>query len=627
MKKNSSNKTLSIVKRISITNIGIFIIACILSIVATLKLNVEYHIDRDAQMMKVYISNTLSSIDNTLKDMGRVSLIAFSDQMVQDILKGTDYSFDEKMENEEYLTKLYSSMISIRDDVRGIYIFNNEDMVFYSDTWNPFLGFDWNVESFFQDVKINSDLSTNISGCHMYVGTLPEGFKYTQTYTKNIFQENNIYLVRPIRSFSPFEVIGYIALRTPILTLQKICSNYLEDNISYIVADENNNIACSSNERIISQNLKDVYPELLDHMNGAKGSFSLTLNQEKYLCAYQRSDYSNMLLITLKTYESIYDELNILVITCIIITAISALVVLFCVYGFTRKNLKRFTDFSLDIQNFQPGDLTRQYDVGYMDEVGVLKDSFNKMIRRLNDLVISEYQARDQLQKAEISEQKMAMLYLKQQINPHFLYNTLDMIRLKAAINKDTEVSQMLMKLVSFYRLSTKVHDSMVTVRKEVDMLDAYMSLMCYRYPEIRYHSDIMPEAMDMEIPNFILQPLLENSLMHGLKDRRYQGSVTLRICVNEQDNSELDIWLSDDGIGIPDDKMEELNAYNAKDSEALYRVQTQSQGDRTHLGVINVISRLKLYYQENAEVIYTRNKTGGTTVKIKIKTASERHE
>ena len=238
MKKNSSHKTLSIVKRISITNIGIFIIACILSIVATLKLNVEYHIDRDAQMMKVYISNTLSSIDNTLKDMGRVSLIAFSDQTVQDILKGTDYSFDEKMENEEYLKKLYSSMISIRDDVRGIYIFNNEDMVFYSDTWNPFLGFDWNVESFFQDVKINSDLSTNISGCHMYVGTLPEGFKYTQTYTKNIFQENNIYLVRPIRSFSPFEVIGYIALRTPILILQKICSNYLEDNISYIVADE-----------------------------------------------------------------------------------------------------------------------------------------------------------------------------------------------------------------------------------------------------------------------------------------------------------------------------------------------------------------------------------------------------
>lgn len=90
-------------KRISITNIGIFIIACILSIVATLKLNVEYHIDRDAQMMKVYISNTLSSIDNTLKDMGRVSLIAFSDQMVQDILKGTDYSLMRKWRTKSIL--------------------------------------------------------------------------------------------------------------------------------------------------------------------------------------------------------------------------------------------------------------------------------------------------------------------------------------------------------------------------------------------------------------------------------------------------------------------------------------------------------------------------------------------
>ncbi|MDD5804621.1 sensor histidine kinase [Blautia sp. HCP3S3_H10_1] len=624
MKKNSSRKKISIVKRISITNIGIFIIACLLSILATLELNVEYHIDRDAQMMRVYISNTLNSVDNTLKDMGRVSLIAFSDQTVQDILKGTDYSFNEKMENDEYLTKLYSSMISIRDDVKGIYIFNKDDMVFYSDVANPFLGFEWDVTPFFQKVKVNSDLTTNISGCHMYMDTLPEGFKYVQTYTKNIFQENNIYLVRPIRSFSPYEVIGYIALRTPIFTLQKICSSYLESNVSYIVADENSNIACSSNETIISGNLSDVYPELLNHMDGSKGSFSLKLKGEKYLCAYQRSSYSNMLLITLKTYESIYDELTPLVVTCIIITIVSALVVLFSVGALTRKNLKRLTDFSVDIKNFQPDDLTRHYEVGYMDEVGVLKDSFNKMIRRLNDLVISEYQAKDELQKAEISEQKMAMLYLKQQINPHFLYNTLDMIRLKAAINKDMEVSQMLMKLVSFYRLSTKVHDSMVAVRKEVEMLDAYMSLMCYRYSDIVYHSDIMPEALDMEIPNFILQPLLENSLMHGLKDRRYQGTVTLRIWVNEQDKKELDIWLIDDGIGIPDDKIAELNAYNDKDNEALYRVQTQSQGDRTHLGVINVISRLKLYYKENVEVVYMRNETGGTTVKIKIRTASE---
>ena len=609
MKKNSSHKTLSIVKRISITNIGIFIIACILSIVATLKLNVEYHIDRDAQMMKVYISNTLSSIDNTLKDMGRVSLIAFSDQTVQDILKGTDYSFDEKMENEEYLKKLYSSMISIRDDVRGIYIFNNEDMVFYSDTWNPFLGFDWNVESFFQDVKINSDLSTNISGCHMYVGTLPEGFKYTQTYTKNIFQENNIYLVRPIRSFSPFEVIGYIALRTPILTLQKICSNYLEDNISYIVADENNNVACSSNEKIISNNLEDIYPELLEQVNGAKGSFSLTLNQEKYLCAYQRSDYSNMLLITLKNYDSIYDELSILVITCIVITVISALFVLFCAYGFTRKNLKRLTDFSLDIQNFQPGDLTRQYDVGYMDEVGVLKDSFNKMIRRLNDLVISEYQAKDELQKAEISEQKMAMLYLKQQINPHFLYNTLDMINWLSQSGQSEKVTEAIQALTRFYRLTLGSRDLISTVHDEVTHVTLYIQLQNMRYNDCaEFIADVPPELDSFSIPRLTFQPIVENALLHGIMMKEEKkGTILL---TGWKEGNDIVFIISDDGAGIPPEKLDSL-----LDEHTQAVVGSSSR----HIGVSNTNLRLKSLYGSKYGLSFTSVPGQGTEVTLRI--------
>lgn len=622
MKRRISRKKISIVKRISITNIIIFTIACMLSITAILKLNIEYHIERDAQMMKVYISNTQSSINNMLKDMGRVSLIAFSDQKVQSILKGSDYSFSEKMSNEEYLTKLYSSMISIRDDVKGIYIFNKEEMIFYNDVDEAFLGFEWKVDSFFQEVKNNSDLSMDISGCHMYVDGLPDGFRYNSVYLKEISQMNNIYLVRPIRSFEPFEIIGYIALRTPIATIQKICDNYLEDDVSYIIADENNTIACSSDQDVISQNLADTYPELLSKSTGGDGAFSIVLDGTKYLCAYQRSEYSDMVLLTLKPYDAIYGEMSILVITCISVFIVSAVVILFSVYAFTRKNLRRLTEFSMDIKNFQPDDLTRHYEVGYMDEVGVLKDSFNKMIRRLNDLVISEYQARDELQKAEISEQKMAMLYLKQQINPHFLYNTLDMIRLKAAINKDAEVSQMLMKLVSFYRLSTKVHSPMVTVSQEVNMLDAYMSLMCYRYSDIEYCSKIDPDTLETEIPNFILQPLLENSLLHGLKDRRYKGTIILEVFENKEDK--LCIHIIDDGIGIPEDKLRELNTYGTNDKEVLFRDEAKTQKERSHLGVINVISRLKLYYHDNCEIIYKRNETGGTTVIIEIRTVRE---
>ena len=89
MKRTAPRKRISITKRITVTNIVIFLAGSILSILGTLHLNVRYHIRRDAQMMDVYISNTMNSVDNMLKDMGRVSLIAFSDQTVQSILKGS----------------------------------------------------------------------------------------------------------------------------------------------------------------------------------------------------------------------------------------------------------------------------------------------------------------------------------------------------------------------------------------------------------------------------------------------------------------------------------------------------------------------------------------------------------
>lgn len=240
MKKKTSRKKISIVKRISVTNIIVFLAVSLLSILGTLHLNLQYHINRDAQMMDVYISNTKNSVDNKLADMGRVSLIAFSDQKVQQILKGSDYTYKEERQNEEYLKNLYTSMISIRNDIRGIYMFNLKDMVFYSDVATPSLGLDWNVDAFFKDVKENSDSKTDISGCRLYMDGLPKGFRYTDSYTDNIFQTNNIYLVRPVRSFSPFEVIGYIALRTPIGELKNICDEYLEENISYFVTDEKN---------------------------------------------------------------------------------------------------------------------------------------------------------------------------------------------------------------------------------------------------------------------------------------------------------------------------------------------------------------------------------------------------
>lgn len=107
--------------------------------------------------------------------------------------------------------------------------------------------------------------------------------------------------------------------------------------------------------------------------------------------------------------------------------------------------------------------------------------------------------------RAELNEQKMSMLYLKSQVNPHFLYNTLDTIRIQAQLDGDKKVADLLMKLADFFRLSVKVDRQMVTLDDELQLLEAYMDLMCYRYPKLNCRYDIDPDLGDAEVPNFIL--------------------------------------------------------------------------------------------------------------------------
>ena len=128
--------------------------------------------------------------------------------------------------------------------------------------------------------------------------------------------------------------------------------------------------------------------------------------------------------------------------------------------------------------------------------------------------------------RAELVEQKLSMLYLKSQVNPHFLYNTLDTIRIQAHLNGDKTVASLLMRLVDFFRLSVKVDRPMVTLDDEMELLEAYVELMCCRYPELCCEYDIDPELGGAQVPNFILQPIVENSLLHGLKNRGYRGTV-----------------------------------------------------------------------------------------------------
>ena len=219
--------------------------------------------------------------------------------------------------------------------------------------------------------------------------------------------------------------------------------------------------------------------------------------------------------------------------------------------------------------------------------------------------------------RAELTEQKMSLLYLKSQVNPHFLYNTLDTIRIQAQLGGDKKTADLLMRLSDFFRLSIKVDKQMTMLEDETELSDTYMELMCYRYPSLEYNCDIDPDLSDVLVPNFILQPIIENSLLHGLKNKGYRGIVT--VSAKRINENRIEIEVRDTGSGFDRDtksKIDEMLLHYDKE-----KTKTES------IGILNVQKRIKLLCGKEFGLSYTQNTDGGVTAHILLPIMREEYK
>ena len=218
--------------------------------------------------------------------------------------------------------------------------------------------------------------------------------------------------------------------------------------------------------------------------------------------------------------------------------------------------------------------------------------------------------------QGQLVEQKMSMLYLKSQVNPHFLYNTLDTIRIQAQLNGDKEVSNLLMRLVDFFRLSVKVDRQMVALDDEMDLLEAYIELMCYRYPQIECEYEVGPELGDKLVPNFICQPLVENSFLHGLKNKGYKGKIKIKAFL--VDSNFMEIQIQDSGNGFSIEKKEQVDFMLKNYAKQEFRL------DGNSIGLLNVQKRIKLLCGEESGLSYTQDENG-TVAHIRLSIEQEK--
>lgn len=230
-------------------------------------------------------------------------------------------------------------------------------------------------------------------------------------------------------------------------------------------------------------------------------------------------------------------------------------------------------------------------------EMNKLEDGFNEMTVHINNLMEREKQNQTALHKAELE-------LLQAQINPHFLYNALDSIIWLAESNQNREVIQMTSYLSTFFRTSLSKGKDIITLEVEKQQVESYLRIQKIRYSDIMSYSiDIDQELLQYCIPKLTLQPLVENALYHGVKNKRGTGHIRIE---GRALGDVIVIKVVDDGAGMTQNQLEELRSGVYEDRH-------------TGLGLVNVHKRLLLYYGDSYGLSFESEADIGTEVSIKI--------
>jgi len=248
-------------------------------------------------------------------------------------------------------------------------------------------------------------------------------------------------------------------------------------------------------------------------------------------------------------------------------------------------------------------DLNRLIDTEHTDEITELGMSFDIMTSRIKELLDFKLQEQDRLKKYELRT-------LQAQINPHFLYNTLDTIIWMAQSNQNARVVELVQALSAFFRISLSKGKDWISVSDEIEHVCAYLAIQKMRYRDILdYRVEVDPAALDGVVLKLTLQPLVENALYHGVKNKRGGGEIVVR---GRREDGQLLLEVQDSGIGMEPETLEKIRAALVADEEP---------GEPAHggFGIYNVNRRIKLFYGKQYGLEVNSVYGEGTKVKVRL--------
>ena len=244
------------------------------------------------------------------------------------------------------------------------------------------------------------------------------------------------------------------------------------------------------------------------------------------------------------------------------------------------------------------------------DEIGSLMRNYNKMAQRVNSLIQIVYKNYIQEQKMMVARQKAELLALHSQINPHFLFNALESIRMHSIIKKEMETADMVQKLAIMQRQYVEWQEDTIQIEREMDFVEAYLGLQKYRFGDrLSYKLDVEEECKKLQIPKLTIVTFVENACVHGIESKTTAGWIFVRIFV---DNNNLCLEIEDTGNGMDEEETKTLLKRMREANIDMLKV-------KGRVGIVNACLRLKMITEDKVHFEVDSEQGIGTMIQIKI--------
>ena len=392
---------------------------------------------------------------------------------------------------------------------------------------------------------------------------------------------------------------GYLVLLVNNSSFEKTLKRFYEANTTLTIID--------SNYHTVFSNATGEEPDMAEVLEGmaASGRNTAKINGKNHLVLTQQLESVDWTVVMHTPMSSVMAQMQKYWILFAVFLLLLVVVTFQLIKLISRSITSRLKEMVDVITNIREGDIDCRYPVIYDDEISIIGNEFNRMIDQIQKYHINATVNELRRKEAELNA-------LQSSINPHFLYNSLDCIRASALVHQDMRVAHQIQILANMFRYTTgnnSMKGSMVTVEEEMKHVRDYLSMINFRF-EDRYHVEIHvdDEILPMRIPKLILQPVVENSFHHGIRNLATEGRVDICGYLEEEI---IVLTVEDNGTGIPEEQLEKLRQ--------LLQANPLSAADTPYRALVNINDRIRIAYGREFGVSVESESGKGTRTVLRL--------